>query len=152
MPSTRLSWVQSISDDKLSIQVNLDVYSLEVVFRVCYLFTDRCYLFITEEEYTSEEVSIRKDAGVVSVEEYSTSAPANTIIVHFARKTPDCDLSIIAGEFSNELINQRVRLAIADETRLIRELIVTQAFTEADLLDRSDSEADYRDDPRGISK
>jgi His-Xaa-Ser system protein HxsD len=146
MPSTRLSWVQSISDEKMSIQVNLDVYSLEVVFRVCYLFTDRCYLFITEE------VSMGKDAGVISVEEYSTSAPANTIIVHFARKTPDCDLSIIAGEFSNELINQRVRLAIADETRMIRELIVTQAFTEADLLDRSDSEADYRDDPRGISK
>ena len=53
---------------------------------------------------------------------------------------------------SNELINQRIRLDIAAETKSIRELIVAQAFAEADLLDRSRSEGDYHDDPRGIAK
>jgi His-Xaa-Ser system protein HxsD len=70
----------------------------------------------------------------------------------FTRKTPDCDLHSLAGEFSNELINQRVRLQIASETRAIRELIVAQAFAEADLLDRSLSESSYVDDPRGVAR
>lgn len=128
MASPQLAWVQQLTEEKLSICVNLDLYSLEALFRVCYLFTDQCYLFLTTEESPSR------------------------VTVQFARKTPDCDLSTVAGAFSNELINQKVRLDIAAETKLIRVLIVTQAFAEADLLERSDSEADYRDDPRGISQ
>jgi hypothetical protein len=47
-----------------------------------------------------------------------------------------------------------VRLEIANETRAIRELIVAQAFTEADLIDRSGSEGSYIEDLRdvGITK
>ena len=128
MPSSEFPWVKKLADETLQICVNLDLYPLEALFRVCYSFTDKCYLFLEHEE-----------------------APP-IVKVHFAKKTTDCDLAIIAGEFSNELINQKVRLDIAAETRPIRELIVAQAFAEADLLDRSDMEADYRDDPRGISK
>jgi His-Xaa-Ser system protein HxsD len=128
MPSSEFPWVKKLADDTLQICVSLDLYPLEALFRVCYSFTDRCYLFLEHEEAP----------GVVKV--------------HFAKNTTDCDLAIIAGEFSNELINQKVRLDIAAETKPIRELIVAQAFAEADLLDRSDMEADYRDDPRGISK
>ena len=58
----------------------------------------------------------------------------------------------LAGEFSNELVNQKVRLDVAAETKAIRELIVAQAFAEADLLGGGDSEADYVTDPRGISR
>jgi His-Xaa-Ser system protein HxsD len=42
-------------------------------------------------------------------------------------------LTRIAGEFGNELISQRIRLDLAEETRPVRELIVAQAFAEADL-------------------
>lgn len=136
MLSAQLSWVQIVSEDSLLIRVNLDIYPLEALFRVCYLFTDRCYLFLSEDEYLSEQ----------------GATTANTVRVQFTKKAADCDLNAIAGEFSNELINQKVRLDIATETRLIREMIVTQAFTEADLAQGSQSGADYRDDPRGISK
>lgn len=128
MSSNQLSWIKTLTIDSLSICVNIDLYSLEALFRVCYLFTDRCYLFLNQSE-GSPEVEVR-----------------------FTRKTPDSDLNAIAGEFSNELINQKVRLDIATETRAIRELIVTQAFTEADLLDRSLSKASYIDDPKGIAR
>jgi His-Xaa-Ser system protein HxsD len=128
MTSTRLSWVEESADDSLCICLDLTVYPLEVLFRVCYAFTDRCYLFLTHGE------------------------PSSSVKVQFARKSPDCELEKVAGEFSNELINQKVRLDIAAETKPIRELIVAQAFAEADLLDRSISEADYREDPRGIAK
>jgi His-Xaa-Ser system protein HxsD len=125
---SQLSWILYVTEDRLDICVNLSLYPLAALFRVCYWFTDRCYLFLTCNE----------DHSVVTV--------------HFAPKTPANDLAIVAGEFSNELINQKVRLDVAAETQPIRELIVAQAFAEADLLDRSESAADYNEDPKGIAK
>lgn len=124
----QLSWIERQSDQSLQLIVNLDLYPLEALFRVCYWFTDRCYLFLDRPEHSS------------------------SVTVHFAKKTSETDLSTIAGEFSNELINQRCRFDIAEETRAIRELIVAQAFTEADLLDRAEANADYHQDPRGIAE
>jgi His-Xaa-Ser system protein HxsD len=119
--------VQDANDDSLVVAVNSDLYSREALFRVCYLFTDRCYLFLSQESSSS------------------------TIQVRFTRKSPDTDLNKMAGEFSNELINQKVRLDIAVETKAIRELIVAQAFAEADLFDNGDSEASYLDDPKRLA-
>ena len=127
MSSERISWVQEVTEKSLCIGVDTGVYSLDALFRVCYAFTDRCYLFLEPEDASS------------------------VIKVRFSRKTSDCDLATLAGEFSNELINQRVRLQIASETRAIRELIVAQAFAEADIVDRSLSESSYVDDPKGIA-
>ena len=127
MTTANATWIQESSESTLSIFVDTKIYSLEVLFRTCYAFTDRCYLFL------------------------EPSDDPQIIAVRFASKGSDSALSITAAEFSNELVNQRVRLDIANETRSIRELIVAQAFAEADLLDRSDSEAGYVDDPRGIN-
>ncbi|HEX8456365.1 MAG TPA: His-Xaa-Ser system protein HxsD [Pyrinomonadaceae bacterium] len=127
MASERISWLEEVTDESLCIGVDTAVYSLEALFRVCYGFTDKCYLFLQPEEASS------------------------VVRVKFSRKTPDCDLPSLAGEFSNELINQKVRQQIASETRAIRELIVAQAFAEADLLDRSLSESSYINDPKGIA-
>lgn len=128
MAESNISWLQEVTESTLTICVNLNLYPLEALFRVCYAFTDKCYLFL----------SIEDDPAVVSV--------------RFARKQLECDLAAVAGEFSNDLIDQRVRFDIARSTSPIRELIVAQAFAEADLLDRSTSEASYLDDPRGIAK
>jgi His-Xaa-Ser system protein HxsD len=128
MPSPQLSWVQDADDNSLVVAVNGDLYSREALFRVCYLFTDGCYLFLSQDE----------------------NSPI--IQVRFNRKSPDTDLNEMASEFSNELINQKVRLDVAAETKAIRELIVAQAFAEADLFSGSDSEASYLEDPKGISR
>jgi len=127
MSSEKIPWLQEVTDEGLSVRVDTGVYSLEALYRVCYAFTDRCYLFLRPEEGSS------------------------VVKVMFTRKTADCDLPMLAGEFSNELINQKVRLQIASETRAMRELIVAQAFAEDDLLDRSLSEAGYAGDPKGIA-
>jgi len=128
MTSSPFSWIQTITEDSLCISVNLTLYPREALFRVCYLFTDRCYLFLALEEN------------------------ADIVRVQFARKKPESDLTTIAAEFSNELINQKVRLDIAAETKQIRELIVTQAFAEADFLADTASGMSYDTDPKGISK
>ena len=102
-----LDWADR-SEDGLTVLIDLSVYREEALFRACYLFTDRCYIFLD---------------------------PAGTgqIRVRFRKRDPLASLTRIAGEFGNELINQRIRLDLAEETRAIRELIVAQAFAEADL-------------------
>jgi His-Xaa-Ser system protein HxsD len=117
-----------LSDGTLEIEVHTRVYPLTAIFRACYLFTDRCYLFLDSDE------------------------SGECIRVKLAGKEGNANLQAIAGEFCNELINQRVRHDIAKETRSIRELIVAQAFAEADFRSGSMMESDYHADPKGIAK
>jgi His-Xaa-Ser system protein HxsD len=123
-----ISWITYLTADGLCISVDTDLYSVDALFRVCYVFTDRCYLFL-QPQIGSSVVNVR-----------------------FTSKRSDCDLTTLAGDFANELINQRVRRDIASETKTVRELIVAQAFAEADLLGREFSEASYTADPKGIAK
>ena len=123
-----LFWVERRDDDSLSIGVDVAVYSLEALFRACYSFTDRCYLFLQPQ------------------------ANSSVISVRFVRKVAECDINALIGDFANELINQRVRRDIAAETQTVRDLIVAQAFTEADLLGQELTEASYLDDPKGITQ
>ena len=87
--------------------VDTTVHTLDSLFRSCYVFTDRCYLFLERQD-------------------------EQEIVVEFRRKNMEVALSEIVGAFANELINQRVRSDVARETRTIREQIVAQAFAEAD--------------------
>jgi His-Xaa-Ser system protein HxsD len=91
-------------------RVNTALYSKEAVFRACYQFTDRCFLFLEPAD--------------------------DGIVVEFRKRHPSTDLAEIVGTFANELINQKVRSDIARETQSIRELIVAQAFSGADFRDR----------------
>lgn len=102
-----LDWIER-SDDGLTVTIDTKLYTEEAIFRACYLFTDRCFLFL------------------------QPGGP-DKIIVRFRKREPLTVLARIVGEFGNELVNQRLRVALAIETRPIRELIVAQAFAEADL-------------------
>ena len=124
----QMPWIETVDNERLAICVDTNLYSLEALFRVCYSFTDRCYLYLEPHE------------------------PSGCVRVRFSQKTDSSDLVEIAGQFCNELINQRVRADIAAETRPIRELIVAQAFAESGLIDRSLSEADYVEDPKRITQ
>lgn len=123
----RILWTKHVSDRTLTLEVDTAIYSLEALFRVCYAFTDRCYLFL----------------------EPATKDPS--IVVRITGKKPDFDLDTVVGEFSNALIDERVRRDIATETMSIRELIIAQAFAEVDILDRSLAEASHVEDPKGIA-
>src|SRR5919106_5045004 len=125
--SGRIFWTKHVSDKTLALEVDTAIYSLGVLFRVCYAFTDRCYLFL---EPATKDTSV---------------------VVRITDKKPDLDLDTVVGEFSNALIDERVRRDIATETMSIRELIVAQAFAEVDILDRSFAEASYVEDPKGIA-
>lgn len=105
-----LSWVEQ-GDDCLTVVVSIALYPREALLRACYTFTDRCYLFLQPED--AEHVRVR-----------------------FRKRRQSLELSRIVGEFGNELLNQALRHSISEETKTIRELIVTQAFAEADFGER----------------
>jgi His-Xaa-Ser system protein HxsD len=100
----------NLDSEVIRYRVDTALYSREAVFRACYQFTDRCFLFLE---------------------------PADAaIVVEFRKRSPSAHLADIVGSFANELINQKVRADIARETQGIRELIVAQAFSGADFRDR----------------
>ena len=120
--------IQSIDKDTLNIKVSTELYSKEAVFRTCYWYTDKCYLFLEKGN--------------------------NSISIFFKPKSgQSVDLKILASEFLNELINQKVRSDVTNETGKIRELIVAQAFAEVNLLPTENAGVsdDYLADPLGMS-
>lgn len=95
-------------DGEEQLTVELQIYGLEALFRTCYAFTDRCYMFLRED------------------------GPEKVAVVFRKRKSPVA-LSRLVEDFANELINQRLRVQLASETAKIREMIVAQAFAEGEL-------------------
>jgi len=93
--------------ERVTLYVNSKLYTEEAIFRAAYLFTGRAYLYL---RYESE--------GCLAVE--------------IAAKPDFPSVGNLPGEFANELINQRIRLSLAQETIPIRQMIVAQAFGEAD--------------------
>jgi hypothetical protein len=70
------------------------------------------------------------------------------------------DTDHLAGSFLNDLIDQRLRIDIGEETRVIRELIVAQAFAAVDVMDDQGRPVDQLrrsdpapgDDPQGLTQ
>jgi His-Xaa-Ser system protein HxsD len=121
-----LAWVDR-DGEGVGITIDLAVYPLEAVLRACHAFTGRCYVF-------------------------AHPASDGQVVVDLAPRDEQTTLRNLAGEFSNALLDHALRIRIAGETRMIRELLVAQAFCEADLLDRRDIESDEHLDPRGIAR
>jgi His-Xaa-Ser system protein HxsD len=109
------------------ITVDLAIYPVELVLKACHAFTARCH------------VQPRHDGD-------------GRLAIEFKPREERDSLRELASEFSNALLDFRLRAIVADETRVIRELLVAQAFCEADLLDRRDIESDEALDVRGIAR
>src|ERR1051326_3341300 len=114
-----------IGHDQLCVDVSLDAYSKAALFRACYVFTDRCYLFLSPRT-------------------------GNKLSVFIKPKTGFIDLKAIVGDFCNELIDQQIRQDLIKETGEIRNMIVAQAFAEGDLLDEKRDQSEYLEDPLNI--
>ena len=110
-----------------SLRIDAKVYPIDIVLRACHTFTGRCYV-------------LPRIAG------------DGAIVVDFAPRDPADSVRTLTGEFANALLDAQLRVLIGRETEAIRELLVAQAFCEADLLDRRDSESDEALDPRGIAR
>lgn len=124
--SELLPWTQ-LTNDGIAIDIDLSIYDVDTITNAAHAFTARCYVFVQ-------------------------SVHSGVLRVSFATRIEDDNLRDIVGAFGNALLDAHLRRTIAEETRAIRELLVAQAFSEADLLDRAESEGDEHDDPRGIAR
>lgn len=98
-------------------RIDLELYTADAIFRACYKFTDRCYILLDR-------------------------ADERAVIAEFRARDGKSDMDAILGEFANELIDQRLRMDLARETKAVRDLIVEQAFVEAALDAGSEGNAD----------
>ncbi|WP_422929256.1 His-Xaa-Ser system protein HxsD [Singulisphaera sp. PoT] len=69
--------------------------------------------------------------------------------VGLTAKSRDFDPAALEGDFLNELLDQDLREAIAEETQGVRNLLMAQAFSG--LAGEADT-ADFRDDPLDIGR
>lgn len=84
------------------LSLDLDLYSKKTLFRCCYKFTDRLYVYIEKNQ--------------------------NSLSIYLTAKNDSFDLNNIVGEFSNELLDQELRTLVLDDTKTIRDTMVTRAL------------------------
>ncbi|MGN0949359.1 MAG: His-Xaa-Ser system protein HxsD [Mitsuokella sp.] len=86
------------------IQVLKSIYPPQVMMKSAYMFLDRVYVHITEDE--------------------------NTWTVHFAAKGAELPVNI-GEEFENVLIAQAVRGMVYQKTHHLREMLLARAMTSS---------------------
>jgi His-Xaa-Ser system protein HxsD len=102
---TSIELKYNITDRQVSFNVSEDLFVIDAVYGAAYLFVDRCWLFM--------------------------SRPSDRVIgVHLKTKedTDEAGLEALAGEFANELLNQAIRVQIAESTATLREYTMARAF------------------------
>ena len=95
-------------ENGLLIEVDLEVYGLPALLKVAYKFTDRCFVHLQKRTERIVEVRLRAKESQVS-------------------------LDVIAGEFCNEVLDQRLREIVARESEPIRNLVLAHALSRVGL-------------------
>ena len=90
------------------MEVDLDVYGLPALLKVAYKFTDRCFVHVKRR--TERIVEVR-----------------------FRPKESQQQLDSIAGEFCNEVLDQRLREIVAQESEPVRNLVLAHALSRVGL-------------------
>ncbi len=95
-------------DDGLLAEIDLGIYSVSALLKVVYKFTDRCYIHL---QYRSGRI----------------------IEARFRAKDPQKSLESVAGEFCNELLDQRLREIVNRESAPVRNLVLAHALSRTSL-------------------
>jgi His-Xaa-Ser system protein HxsD len=123
-----------LSEREIAFDLDEELYALDAVYGACYLFIDRCYVFLARPAERKVRVRLRaKDE----------ATPA--------------ELEALAGEFANELLNSQLRVRIGRATAGIREQYMARAFfgtqqssTISELLAELDAE-ELAEDPLEVA-
>jgi His-Xaa-Ser system protein HxsD len=109
------------------LRFQLSIYRLAAVKKAAYRFGGRCFIHLTP-------------------------CGADEVEVRLVPKTQDADIGTLAGDCTNEVLDQELRELIAEETSAVRNLLLAQAFSATSLVDPVGETADYRTDPNGIAR
>jgi len=114
----------------VSIDVDTRLYSVSATMRAAYKFTGRYHVALEQESEPGK--------------------PRLTVTLRPKSSSQILDEDGLRGDFLNELLDQRLRETLEAEFGSLRELIVAQAFADANLLDPMRDMADYVADPLNI--
>lgn len=118
-----------IKDETIAFTINCNIYNRDTIMKVAYLFIDRYYVYLD---------FIREQPGYMQIE----LSPKKG--VH--SKTKEA-----AGEFMNELLNQKLRDEIEKKTESVRELVLARALYTS-YLDESEDEEETNYNINSIAK
>ena len=102
---------KKLKDGRLLLKVDKKIYDIKTITQTSYKFTDKYYIHIK---------SISEDV----------------VGVYFENKESTISLEDIANQFSNELIDQQVRVDTERDYRNVRDAIVKQAFSSIEPKDK----------------
>jgi His-Xaa-Ser system protein HxsD len=102
--------VWSDAKGNLSLLVDTSIFSLDAILRAAYKFTGTCYVWVEQSHVASRH------------------------LVCLRPKQSHTDLAALAGNFSNELIDQQLRAQLEQQFGDLRTIIAAQAFSEGNLL------------------
>jgi His-Xaa-Ser system protein HxsD len=102
---TPINLAYDLDDRQVSFNISEDLFPLDAVYGASYLFVDKCWLFLT-----------RPCKGTVGVH------------LKTKEQSDEPALEALAGEFSNELLNQTLRVRIGESTATLREYTMARAF------------------------
>ncbi len=101
--------------------IGLSTYPMDAVYGACYVFLDRCYVYLDKNGKDKLTVSLK---GKTELGEE--------------------DLKALSGEFHNELLNQALRKKISQSNKRVREYIVSRALFSAEPAEPVEPELDLR--------
>ena len=105
-PESRLGF--SLGVDHISFEVDETIYPLEAIYGACYLFLDRCFVYLSRSKEREVRVQLTARGPAIAAE-----------------------LDALAGEFTNELLSQVTRLRLSQATARIREYYTAAALRSA---------------------
>lgn len=94
----------------MKIELDVHLYSRDAILNTAYLFTNKCHIDLRSYGDTTAEV------------------------IFTLKPNSELELDTIAKDFLNELIDQQLRVNIGQETKVIKELIVKEAFAPLDTM------------------
>lgn len=102
-----MNYVESLKDNDnvYIIELEKELYSKSTILKSCYKFSDVAYLFLESEKING--IDIYK--------------------IYFNLKNGNIDFDI-KGSFMNELLDQELRSIVLEETKTVRDTIVTRAL------------------------
>lgn len=97
-----------LGPDQITFEVAESVYPLEAIYGACYVFVDKCFVYLSRAKPEAVEVRLTSKESAKAAE-----------------------LEALAGEFANELLSQSIRQKLSQASARIREYYTAAALRAA---------------------
>ncbi|MFA6383320.1 MAG: His-Xaa-Ser system protein HxsD [Parcubacteria group bacterium] len=113
---------KNLGDNAITFSLNTNIYTPEIIYKTCYVFIDRMYIYLDQPEKNLITASLRGK-----------------------RELNQGELKKLEGEFFNELLNTKLREEISRKNAKLLEYIVGGAINAALEKDENSGKDEFAD-------